>query len=481
MKRLISKTISLIICMLYLLSLWSCSDNALSDQKKTTSDQKKTTDDQKKTTNLGAKLSIENEVVSTTEGKHAILSLTLDKAVAKDFFVNMSFSTKGIISFINDEDYKKEIEYSIDGNDWSSESNKTKAKFANNTTTLKIRIPTINDATPEVETEKFDVTFSIDKGSTEVEFAASKKIRVLVKDNEGIKRTSERGEIMTIELSDYDNFKVASIADVNQPLYKKIVDGLWKKAFDDALKVLKLRPDIKVTKFLVMPHGGIAGFVDRNYSTKDPTDWKMDMNVAMAYERRGRQGVVPQKYNEDGRYGYTLAHEFGHLITLNDKEMAVLRKMGGTGPMKNCKTHSNREGCTKEDSHINQFHVNFYKGDPQLNPPTHVSRYARSRIEEDIAETFAHYVTQKTIPKASNSSSGALRKLNFIVGRQEIARLRTGILGILKITYPNKRSDITARTVRQEEVFSIYNVGKDGKPVSCLDSEGIRRLAKQGR
>lgn len=58
--------------------------------------------------NLSSELNIESNTASAVEGNYLYLNLFLTKALSKDVLLQGNFSTEGIGSYINEDDYKKD-------------------------------------------------------------------------------------------------------------------------------------------------------------------------------------------------------------------------------------------------------------------------------------------------------------------------------------------------------------------------------------
>jgi len=79
------------------------------------------------------------------------------------------------------------------------------------------------------------------------------------------------------------------------------------------------------------------------------------MNVSFAYLEEAEGGSRVIDYNSNGIYGYILAHEVGHIITLGRK-----LQLDGTATEENCENFFSQEGCTLPNAHLNKFNSSFY-------------------------------------------------------------------------------------------------------------------------
>ena len=96
-----------------------------------------------------------------------------------------------------------------------------------------------------------------------------------------------------------------------------------------------------------------------------------------------------------------MIHEFGHIMTLNLKK-EINTSVKNT---EECNHLLLPEGWFHEKSAINQFKNRFYLTEQKYIEPNFVTKYAKTNIAEDIAETFAFYVGQNTINKITEESS----------------------------------------------------------------------------
>ncbi len=148
---------------------------------------------------------------------------------------------------------------------------------------------------------------------------------------------------------------------------------------------------------------------------------------------------------------YTLAHEFGHLLTLNDTQVTpdplflanpndpqIYQQESG-----NCSQYFTTVGCSHSNSYINQFFqaywVKLFNEWSQVNsekdqtsyyanlahfynrhPTQFISTYAATSPEEDIAESWAHFILN---PQPPNDSI-AHDKMLFFYQFPELVQLR---------------------------------------------------------
>jgi hypothetical protein len=185
--------------------------------------------------------------------------------------------------------------------------------------------------------------------------------------------------------------------------------------------------------------GKILAYVEQ--SSSNPADWELAVDIMDA--------STPKLLT------YTLVHEFGHLLTLNESQVTP-----DTDYMANpndqqiyqqgvsaCPQYFTDNGCSKPNSYINQFFnkfwVKIYPAWSQMNSEKDQSNYDNLRIhfylnhayqfvtpyavtspEEDIAETWAHFVlTQKP-----SGDSIASQKILFFYQYPELVQLRNQIV-----------------------------------------------------
>lgn len=410
--------------------------------------------------NLISTLSLENSVIGSTEGSYIFINLSLSDRLSQDLVLEGAFSTEGIDAYINDEDYSKELEYSVDGREWKKEANPARVIFASGTVTLKIRIETTDDNI--LETQEF-FRFTL----TPVDAAAFTLTNELTGftgsliDNEESQGVSEQGVVMEFSLAeDYESYTVTGVAaQLSNSFEKEVLDGLYQKPVEDALAAFKLLPSsVRVSTFQLIadPNSGLGGYVF-NQDQSGTDDWAMGMNVSFAFFDATSFDRIP--YNDSGEYGNIFAHELGHIMTLNFAHQIDFLPEG-----QSCNTYANVEGCAKENAELHLFYENFYHTPPST-APTHVTDYAMTNLEEDFAETFAHYMIQESLPASNSSSSGALQKLNFVKERTDLSSLKSDLQSIYKLAYIGNQENILAK-----------HVDKNGNPISCLNHKALLEM-----
>jgi hypothetical protein len=147
----------------------------------------------------------------------------------------------------------------------------------------------------------------------------------------------------------------------------------------------------------------------------------------------------------------TLVHEFGHMITLNTDQIPYSELFYGwyQNPAV-CKQFLHEAGCTNPGSYINLFYQKFWKDileewrktviDPRSGTPEEfralvdqfyqkhsdlfVRDYAATNIEEDLAESFTHFVLE---PRPGGK--GVIeQKIGFFYDFPELVQMRQQII-----------------------------------------------------
>ena len=176
----------------------------------------------------------------------------------------------------------------------------------------------------------------------------------------------------------------------------------------------------------------------------NPHDWMLEMDMLDA----GDFSILST----------TLVHEFGHLLTLDDTQVAVDEKIFDNPDDQQiynqeaaaCPTYFMYEGCSRPDSYINSFFQRFWPDiyaewqgiNATTNPDTldakletfaykyagqFVDDYAATSPEEDIAESFVYFIFR---PKLSGSGIAG-QKYAFFYDYPELVSLRERILAHL--------------------------------------------------
>ena len=161
---------------------------------------------------------------------------------------------------------------------------------------------------------------------------------------------------------------------------------------------------------------GSAGYV---YETaQDLSTWQMGLAINYA--------------DDQNELLYTIIHEFGHILTLNNTQLDASTSAG------NCNNYFPGEGCARAQAFINKLYnlgwadiwseyqqaqgsetamQNFY----DQHRDRFVTNYAATNPGEDIAEVFATFVTMSNKPAGNNIAE---RKILLMYNEHELMKLR---------------------------------------------------------
>ena len=204
-----------------------------------------------------------------------------------------------------------------------------------------------------------------------------------------------------------------------------------------------------LTEFSVLTDGQNNLLAAVAQSQNDPAHWRLEVDIADAQDH--------------ANLTFTLIHEFGHLLTLNEQQvspsMAVFNSHNDPAVRSHeaamCPYFFAREGCTKRDSYLNQFYQRFWSdkyeewfqvesiGDDYLYytrlnefyekyQDQFVTEYAPTNPVEDIAETWTYFVL---MPRPQGSTI-AEQKVLFFYEYPELVALRQQVVNNLCSVYP---------------------------------------------
>ncbi len=204
-----------------------------------------------------------------------------------------------------------------------------------------------------------------------------------------------------------------------------------------------------LTEFSVLTDGKNNLLAAVAQSENDPTHWRLEVDIADA-----------QDYEN---LTFTLIHEYGHLLTLNEDQvspsMAVFSNPHDPAVRSHeaamCTNFFPNEGCSKPDSYINQFYQRFWSDKfsewyevetiqdeylyyVRLNEfyekyqDQFVTEYAATNPGEDIAESWAYFV----LTPRPQGSTIAEQKVLFFYEYPELVQLRHEILNNLCDAFP---------------------------------------------
>jgi hypothetical protein len=199
------------------------------------------------------------------------------------------------------------------------------------------------------------------------------------------------------------------------------------------------RREIKTFVIGTDGRGGILASI--SLLSADLSNWQLNVDIVDA--------VDPTDMT------YTLLHEFGHLLTLDSsQETPDLQLLNHPNDQQVYATESSTcpqfltsEGCSKPDSYINNFYQKFWvklfdswaKINSETDPATYdkqlgefyfghqdqfVTPYSATSPEEDMAESWAHFIFDV---KPTGKSIGQ-QKLLFFYGYPNLVSLRSQIV-----------------------------------------------------
>lgn len=184
---------------------------------------------------------------------------------------------------------------------------------------------------------------------------------------------------------------------------------------------------------------GSAGFVVETQS--DLSKWRM--GIAINYADDQKELI------------YTIIHEFGHILTLNNSQVDASIDNAS------CSNFFTGEGCAKTESYINKLQSKYWadiwgeytsardaengmEGFYNKYKTRYVTQYASTNPGEDIAEVFATFVTRNG---GVNGSSIAEQKIQLMYDHSELIELRNYIrnnLGSSSASRSSKKSLLPA-------------------------------------
>lgn len=172
---------------------------------------------------------------------------------------------------------------------------------------------------------------------------------------------------------------------------------------------------LKYFKKLEIGTDGEEGILASVVELEDLSKWAMFLDTKDAFTNE-------KAFKSD--FDFTVIHELGHVITLNSTQLSQAEQTG---------TYSTMEGHALKESYINAFYQMFWQDQNTSeedayerydeNPNAFVSDYAATNVEEDMAESFAQFVTGD---KASGQTL-ADQKINFFYNYPELIKVRDDI------------------------------------------------------
>ena len=199
-------------------------------------------------------------------------------------------------------------------------------------------------------------------------------------------------------------------------------------------KIIPANYRTKMSEFLIY-NGDVSGSAGFVFETKpDLSKWQMGIAINFA--------------DDQSELVYTIIHEFGHILTLNNDQVDA------SIDNSSCKNYYTGEGCAKATSYIHKLQNNhwadiweefnkaketetemeaFYK----KYESRFVTQYASTNPGEDIAEVFATFVTRNS---GVNGNSIAEQKIQLMYNHSELIDLRNYIRSNLGATSTSRSS-----------------------------------------
>jgi hypothetical protein len=197
--------------------------------------------------------------------------------------------------------------------------------------------------------------------------------------------------------------------------------------WDLVTKIVPLSHRNKMNKFLIYSGNSsqTAGFVDP--TSNDLSTWRMGIAIDYAYEGG---------FNAKKELSYTIIHEFGHILTLNNEQV------NSSIAENDCNGFFLQEGCAKNGSYLHTIYTRFWadiypdyrdnhnEGQTRMGQfynkyqDRFVTEYAATNLVEDFAEVFAFFVTMDNRPSGSTIAD---KKVLMLYEFPELVTLRDQI------------------------------------------------------
>lgn len=199
-----------------------------------------------------------------------------------------------------------------------------------------------------------------------------------------------------------------------------------KKIWELVRKIVPLNQLKKMSEFMIY-NGEVSGSAGYVFE-KNPNLTKWQMGIAINYAFDGG-------FNKGGELAYTIIHEFGHILTLNDTQVNSSINKGS------CANYFTGEGCAKSNSYINEMFQKYWKDiadeltkaqDDQASQQafytkhqsSFVTAYASTNPGEDIAEVFTNFVIKKEKPTGATIAE---KKMLLMYDRTALVDFRNHI------------------------------------------------------
>jgi hypothetical protein len=182
----------------------------------------------------------------------------------------------------------------------------------------------------------------------------------------------------------------------------------------------------KMSEFMIYngSSSGSSGYVVQR--TADLSKWQMGIAINYAYLGG---------FNANGELAYTIIHEFGHILTLNDSQLDA------SISERNCPNYFPGEGCAESNSYINEMYQLYWKDIASEHKASQgsqrdqqffynkyrdrfVTNYASTNPAEDMAEIFAMFITMRDKPLGNTIAE---KKILLMYDRSELIAFRNHI------------------------------------------------------
>lgn len=243
----------------------------------------------------------------------------------------------------------------------------------------------------------------------------------IIDNNEGEYNDQEEEGSLTLyrisgdEVTKIKDYPIASNLQSFQQDYAKHL-----KMWDFVSRLLPLEDRDKISEFEVFHgQGELLGYVTP-VDQSDLSKWRFALAIDAAEQI--------EDINLKDLFAFVAIHEYGHIVTLNNEQVAISN--GG------CSNYFTGEGCSNSNSYINRLYnlgwADIYQELDEDNPyalyekytDRFVSDYAATNPGEDVAEVFSFFVINDNAP---TGNSIADQKIKLLYEYPELVELRRKI------------------------------------------------------
>jgi len=183
-------------------------------------------------------------------------------------------------------------------------------------------------------------------------------------------------------------------------------EGFYESLWNEFKWIIPEQYRWMITSFAIFSHVDTLAYVVQE--DDDWESWSLGINVE-------QNGTMNEAIG-------TLTHEFGHLLFLNSNELDPY------GDSQSCDTlYMEDTGCLYEASYLYAFKQLFWDdeaGEAEFSEDEFVTEYAASHIDEDMAESWMHFV----LDAKPQGDSIAEQKVLFFYEYEELIHLKNEIL-----------------------------------------------------